>query len=137
MVALFLGLLEYAEYSDNLPSGRTTGGDRTAATGPVGAARLKKNKPSIRPNNVKRQHPEAPAPQMHGRAERGEPPVEVKFGPAGTFIAYVDVRWLDLPKETLIALRDHIEAIKALGYEDSAPPSTDAADDEVAEEAVS
>ena len=30
-----------------------------------------------------------------------------------------------------------IEAIKALGYEDSAPPSTDAADDEVTEEAVS
>jgi hypothetical protein len=116
MVALFLGLLEYAEYSEDLPSGRTAGGARNAPTGRSSSARPKKDKPSERQNTAKRE-PLPPAPPPPARSERGER-VEVRLGSAGSVVAYVDVRWLELPAEKFTGLREAIESIKALGYED-------------------
>ena len=116
MVALFLGLLDYAEYSQDLPTGRATGGNRSATTGRASAAQPKRDKPSERTNNVKHEPPPPRPPS--GPAERGER-VEVQLGSAGTVVAYVDVRWLELPAETFTALREAIEAIRALEYEGS------------------
>lgn len=63
-------------------------------------------------------------PQAGAHLDRGDR-VEVKFGSQGTFVGYVDVRWLDLPGETFAALRKAIEDIKALGYEDPASLSAE------------
>jgi hypothetical protein len=129
MVSLFLGLLEYAEYSQDLPpTGRGTGSAR-AAGARTGTPRPKKDIPSDRTNNVKHQTPPAAPPPPRRHAEQGERK-EIKLGLAGTVVIYVDVRWMDLPIETLTALHKAIEDIKALAYEDSAPSMTAAATDD-------
>lgn len=67
MVSLFLGLLEYAEYSSDLPSGRASGSGRSAAAGRSSGPRTPKDKPSERENNTRREPlPPAPAPPGEG-----------------------------------------------------------------------
>ena len=62
--------------------------------------------------------PALPAPEV----ERGER-VEIPFGTAGTVVAYVDLRWMQLTVDKMTAVRNILEQLKALGYEDSAPDS--------------
>lgn len=113
MVSLFLGLLEYAEYGPDLPTGRSGEAARGAPSGRTTAGpRPRRSKPSEAESNVKRHEPPPPI-----RGERGER-VEVKLGSAGIVVVSVDVRWLELPGEKFAGLREAIESIKALAYED-------------------
>ena len=48
--------------------------------------------------------------------------VAVTFGSAGTVEIAVEVRWLELPDETFVALRKAIRDIQALGFEEAVPP---------------
>jgi hypothetical protein len=124
MVALFLGLLEYAEYSEALPSKRTAGVTGNAAAGRTSTPRGRKVSASDRANNAKREPPPPPPkpPAAEPRPERGERK-EFKIGSAGTVVIYVDVNWIDLPIETLSALHKAIDDIKALGDDDLAVPN--------------
>jgi hypothetical protein len=112
MVSLFLGLLDYAEYSQDLPTPRAADSGRSTAPSHTSTPRPKKDKPFVHENNVKRN----PPPPLDTQKERGER-VEVRLGSAGSVVAYVDVRWLELPADTFAGLRQAIESIKALGYE--------------------
>jgi len=139
MVALFLGLLEYAEYSDDLPSGRSASVNRNTTAGAPRKPRPVKDNSSSQANTARRAPVEPSQSQEEATplpVHKGEK-VEVKLGSYGTVVAYVDVQWLSVPPELVPALRQAIDGLKALAYEDSAPLPAGAVDSKFSEERAS
>lgn len=136
MVSLFLSLLEYAEYSDDLPSVRSSGGTRSTdgSSNPPRANRAAKAS-SSRSSRVQTVESANTAPTNAAwgallgshSVPRGEQKV-ITLGTAGVVTINVNVRWLDLPDDKFVALRKVIRDLEALGSHDSAPPEAAAAD---------
>lgn len=136
MVSLFLSLLEYAEYSDSLPSVRSSSSARSAVGSPTppGTGRNGKAGPRVPPARSEQPPLVTPPPPA---TPSGEEKV-ITFGKAGKVTISVSVRWLDLPQETFVKLRQGIDALEALGDPpDLAPPTADASNANRTEERVS
>jgi hypothetical protein len=114
MVALFLGLLEYAEYSQDLPaSGRGTGPSRNTGGSSRTASRGKKDKPSDPANNVKHDPPPAPLPDRPDAPTKGNP-YKIQLASGGTVFALVDVDLFALSTEDRTYVIDLVDKLK--GY---------------------
>ncbi len=130
MVALFLGLLEYAEYSDDLPSARPAGsGAGSGGSRGGGSAPAKKAAPT------KKAAPGKPPTQRPDPAEPGRSAYSttVTLG-AGTVTLGVDVNPLLLvgeDREFFFGLVDKIEARRSQTPAGNPAGSGHAADEEV------
>jgi hypothetical protein len=126
MVALFLGLLEYAEYSQDLPaSGRGTGPSRTTGATTRQRSVPKKDKPSDRENNVNRDDPPAAPPRRRDVPTEGDPYL-VELSSGGKIFALVDVDLFGLSVEDRNYVIDLVDKLK--GYK--TPGVTHAANEE-------
>lgn len=107
MVTLFLGLCDYTGIITALPRGKP---------GPKkGAPRKATPKPrdGSTPNLSPFSSFPPPPPQRDGEV------FAVKIGEVGTVTMIVNVRWLELPDETLLALRKVTADLRSLGADES------------------
>jgi hypothetical protein len=114
MVALFLGLLEYAEYSQDLPSGRAAAGTtRSPAAGRTTTPRPKKDRGADRGNNVNHDVPTPPPPRRPDMPPQGDP-YRVELASGGTVFALIDVDLFALSTEDRDYVIDLVDKLK--GY---------------------
>lgn len=121
MVSLFLGLLEYAEYSDTLPSVRSSGGTRSAGGGPI-LSRPKRNGTAASRVPPTRSEPEVTRPANTHAS--GTPVTEqrdtngdtytVALASGGTVSVVVDVNLFDLTTSDRNFVIDLVDKLK--GY---------------------
>jgi hypothetical protein len=124
MVALFLGLLEYAEYSTDLPaSGRGTGPGRTTGGSTRQRSTPKRDKAPDRENSVNRDKPPAPPPRRPDVPTEGDPYL-IELSSGGKIFALVDVDLFGLSvddRNYVIDLVDKLKGYKNPGVTQNAP----------------
>lgn len=117
MVALFLGLLEYADYPDLPPTGRGSGPSRATGGNTRTVSRPKKDKPPERTNNVKHDQPPPPPLPRPGTPTQGNE-YQIELASGGTIYALVDVDLFALStadRNFVIDLVDKLKGYKTPG----------------------
>jgi len=139
MVSLFLSLLEYAEYSDSLPSVRSTGSARSAGGSPTQPGTGRNGNAVSRVPPARSESPSAPAPTPASGSPGKVHSTVVQVGKAGTLTLIVDLNPLLLLSKTdrdfFHGLVDRIEEYQST----QTPPAGNggAADNSATEERVS